>query len=154
MPIKGTIKKDAIRGDAYAAEIDDGAGTVREVTYTMIGEIEEEVPVIELPDGTKASGGRTTVEPFDVKIPMHHTEDYAFMEAWYKQCNSDPIPPTAYREMTVTMTSNSGTIERFEILEGVWIHGRTSAEKSMGEGQDTFMEITYKMCVDSRRADV
>lgn len=103
MPIKGVILPDHIQVNKYLLTVIG----MPPLVLTAISGIEEELDVSDLPDRTKASGGRTKPIEYDITLPLHHTVSRLAMEEWFDACK-DPILPTHKRLATLTMFSQSG----------------------------------------------
>lgn len=76
-------------------------------TFTSVSGLEEELDVVDLPDRTVASGGRTGPVEIEVGLPMHHTVEQAAMEAWFQE-SQDPVLPTYKKPGTFIASSLSG----------------------------------------------
>ena len=141
MALKGVIEKDIIASNKFKILFDGF-----EVICTSVSSIEEELVTTELPDGTRASGGRVEATEVTVTVPAHHTGAIAFMQAWWNGCQ-DPIIPSAYKTVAIVGTSGSGQILRTETCFGCFITGRTSAEYALEEGGEMTV-IEYTISVD------
>jgi len=144
MPAKGVINKDVIAGNKFQFLV---AGV--QLTVTAVEGLEEVLKTIDLPDGTRASGGRTEASEFTVRIPKHHTVEFAFFEAWYRE-GKDPVLATAYKPVTVLSLSNSNAITRTSSLFGCFITGRTEPDKSLEDGSEEMAEVEYTISVDDQ----
>lgn len=74
------------------------------LTPTEVSGLEEELNVVDMPDRTKASGGRTNPSEMTIMIPMHHTVEIFAMEAWWIECQ-DPVSPTYKKNGALLMES-------------------------------------------------
>jgi len=144
MSTKGVIDKNIIRGDNYKFVIGG-----EEYTLIMIGELSEELRVVNLPDDTNASGGRSQAIESEITIAEHMAKERNYFEDWWDQCR-DPIPPTAYRNPAIVKYNNEGNIGTTDELTNMFLTGRTSAELSLEDGAETMQVVTYKFSADSR----
>jgi hypothetical protein len=144
MGVKQIIDKNVIPGNSYTVIVD---GNV-EILFTEFGSIEETMQIIELPDGTQASGGRTEggIETTGM-IPAHDTDAIAFMDAWWEACK-EPVQPSAYKALTVIGTSVDGNVTRTDICTGVFLKGRTSPEYNLEDGGTNMTTIEYTFSID------
>lgn len=97
MAIKNTLQENHIQMNKFMAQIAPGVG---QILFTNIGEIEEELDMVDLPDRTSRSGGRKKQIEFEVTQPAHHETEVAAMEAWFADCQ-DPVAPDHLKVMTI-----------------------------------------------------
>jgi len=144
MALKGVIQKDHIPANKYKLMVG-----VKEIIATSVSAIEQTLVTTDLPDGTRASSGRTEASECTVMIPAHHNGDIAFMQAWWHSggANDGPVLPTTYKPMTVIGTSGTGAVNRIDTCFGCFITGRTSSEYSMEDG-GTMTVIEYTISID------
>lgn len=142
MALKGVIQKDVIAGNKYKVLFDGD-----EVLCVSVSAVEETLQTMDLPDGTRASGGRTEASEFTAIVPAHHNEDVAKMEIWWQSCQ-DPVLPTAYKTTSIIGTSTMGTTIRNDTHFGCFITGRTGAEYSLEDGGTTMTVIEYTISTD------
>lgn len=142
MALKGVIPKDIIAGNKFTLAIDNV-----EIVAVSVSGIEETLQVAELPDGTKASGGRTEASEMTIVIPQHLTASKLVMDAWW-QAGIDPVVPAAYKNITVTGTSSSGAIVSTDTLIGVFVTNRKSADYALEDGT-TMTTLEYTCSVDN-----
>jgi hypothetical protein len=84
-------------------------------TFTALSGLEEELDVVDLPDRTVASGGRTGPVEIEVMLPAHHIAEQAAMELWFQE-SQDPVLPTYKKPGTLLITSISGgTVRSFSM---------------------------------------
>lgn len=76
-------------------------------TFLTIAGLEEELDVVDLPDRTKASGGRSGPVEFTVTLPAHHEVQRIAMEIWYQE-GKDPVTPTYQKPATFLASSITG----------------------------------------------
>lgn len=93
-------------------------------TFTALAGLEEELDVVDLPDRTVASGGRTQPQEFTVMLPTHHITEQAAMELWFQE-SQDPVLPTYKKPATLLLPSISGQIVRSYSLIDVFPSKRT-----------------------------
>ena len=143
MAIKGVVDKDIIAGNEYTLTVDNV-----EIFCVSISSVEESMQVVELPDGTSASGGRTEggIE-CSVSIPAHHVDDIAYMDAWWNS-GKDPVPLSAYKVVTLQGRSKSGSKVMTDTCLGVFIKGRAGAEYMLEDGGTTMTVIEYTLSID------
>ena len=116
------------------------------ITFTTVGALEEELDKIDLPDRTAASGGRAKPVEFDVKVPMHHVEEIAAMEAWYEE-GQDPVSPGYQKTGALSNLSLSGLSRFMTTLYKLWVFKRATPELDMNNDGD-MAEKTYTMCAN------
>lgn len=141
MALKGVIPKDIIAANKFTLAIDNV-----EIVAVSVSGIEENLQVAELPDGTKASGGRTEASETTIVIPQHVTQSRQVMDLWWQSCK-DPVQPDAYKNITVTGTSSTGANTSVSTLIGVFITSRKSADYALEDGS-TMTVIEYTCSVD------
>jgi hypothetical protein len=117
-----------------------------DLTLTSISGIEEELEVIDLPDRTKASGGRTMAVEFDVTLPLHHTVQFAAMMAWYQE-GQDPVLPTYKKPATLLMPSISGNTTRSFTLVNAFI-GKFALPDTEMSNEGEMAEATFTIHAD------
>lgn len=105
--MKGTIQPDHIPLNKFQLLV---LG-LPPLTLMSLSGLEEELDVVELPDRTVASGGRTRAVEFTIEIPAHHTTEQAAMEVWFQE-SQDPVTPTYKKPGTLILTSISGGTTR------------------------------------------
>lgn len=103
MPIKGVILPDHVQVNKYLLTVIG----MPPLTITAISGLEEELDVTDLPDRTKATGGRTKPVEFDITLPAHHVIEQRAMELWFAQ-SKDPVLPTHKRLATLTLFTQLG----------------------------------------------
>lgn len=141
MPLKGVIQKDVIAGNKYQLLV----GTT-ELLVTSIGGFEEVLVTTDLPDGTRASAGRTEPFEFDISIPYHHTEDVDFMNLWFRGAQ-DPVRPDCYRTISMISQSGTGEIVRTATIFGAFPTTRSNPERALDNSDMTV--ITFTISGDS-----
>lgn len=139
---KGVINKDIIRLDNYVVTI-DGV----EYMAIRVGEFEQPMKKVNLPDGTAASGGRTEASTFEIEIPEHHDKERNFFDNWCALAK-DPIPPNAYKTVSVAKRTSSGGLTVTEDRLGCWPENRKSAEMSYDDGAEKMSTLVYTISCD------
>lgn len=142
MANKGVISKDIIRLDKYIITI-DGV----DLKAIRVGESNQTMKVVELPDGTAASGGRTEASEFEIEIPEHETKERLLLDKWWSDCK-DPISPSAYKVVTITRTSGTGGVSVVEDRVGCFVKGRRGGEMSYDGGSEEMATLIYSISCD------
>ncbi len=144
MPITldNTIDKDIMTAAKYTITVD---GIPRFITERS--GLQEPIDVVDLPDGSQVTGGRTPAQEFTIMVPQHHEADIRFFDAWHALSKANNTPRTVYRIMTATSRSNSGALSRTSTLLNVWVKGKTHPDLSIA-GTDQMTSVEYTMCVN------
>ena len=142
MGLKGTMEKDHIPLNKFELQV---LGLIPIRLVTVAG-IEEELETTDLPDRTRASGGNKLPIEFTAAQPMHHTEEVAAMEAWYKT-SQDPVSPTYKLPATLTYRSITGQVERVYALSGLFPRRRALPDADMTNPGD-MAQITWTFSAD------
>ena len=116
------------------------------ILFTMVGALEQEMDTVELPDRTKASGGRDKPGDTDLKVPMHHTVEVAAMDGWWDE-GKDPVTLTYKKPCTMAYISLSGLVVQVYTLTGCWLNKRATPDAEL-ENEGDLAEMTYGMCWD------
>ena len=95
-----------------------------EIVFTEIGDIEEVIDVVDLPDRTRASGGTKQPGDFSVIVPSHHDVDIAAMEAFFLEAQ-EPVAPTYKKAGVYSKKALDGTNVRQYALVGLFCSMRT-----------------------------
>lgn len=140
--MKGEIQADKFPLNKYEMFI-TGVGRI---LFTAITGLEEALDVVDLPDRTRSSGGRTQPLEFEVQVPAHHRDDILKMERWFRE-NRDPVLPTGKKAVTVTMISDSRLQTLTANLLGVFPRGRTIPDLDRTNDGEAAM-FTYAMSAD------
>jgi uncharacterized protein (DUF305 family) len=136
--MKGVIRPDHIPKNKFKFMV-NGLPDLTVVTHSGL---EENTDAVDLPDKTKASGGRTNPVEFTVGIPAHHTEEINAMDAWKKEGEGD-VQATYKKVAILTMMSLSGSNIFTHICVGTFITGRNVTEVDMGnDGEMEIVEYT------------
>ena len=115
------------------------------LNFTTMTMPEEELDVVELPDRTFASGGRTKPVEFSGMIPGHHTAEVALMLAWLKLEGVDPVFSTYKKPCTITMYRIDGSIGAVWELDGVFpFKYKASDMDTNSDGDMVTYEFTFK----------
>jgi len=140
--MKFAIQPDHIPVNKYALLV---AG-LPPITLTSIGSFNEELDTVDLPDRTKATGGRTKPGDTELKLPMHHVVEAAAMDLWYSE-GQDPVSPIYKKVATLNCLSNTGIIIRTFTIIGLFLNSRQTPDLEMGNDGD-MAELTYGACWD------
>ena len=139
MHTKGAIKPDHIGLNKFVLQV---LG-LPNLTVTAISGLSEELDVVDLPDRTVASGGRTGAISCEITIPLHHTEEIAAMEIWLQE-GQDPVSPTYKKPATLLLTSISGNVVRSYSFLDMFCAGRTIPDFEIANAGD-MAENSYMM---------
>lgn len=116
------------------------------ITFTSVGDLEQELKTMILPDGQAASAGISDPFEFDAEMPMHHVVELAAMEIWWIECN-DPVMPTAYKPGTMIYKSASGNLQLILMLERLFLKKR---KYPAGESRSEDMaKVTWTISCDN-----
>jgi len=114
------------------------------LTLTTIGDIDEELETVDLPDKTTASGGQRKALEFTATLPMHHDVEVAAVEAWYVQ-GQDPVHPLYKKVGTLVYERVGFGVPRSYTLMGLYISKRKIPGAEMAnEGEMQELELTFK----------
>lgn len=139
MTIKGSIKPDHIALNQYQLLV---VG-LPPITFTTVGDIEEELETVELPDRTKASGGNTKAGEFTATMPMHHLVELAALELWYKE-GQHPVTATYKKPGTMIYKGIDGKVFKSYSLTGLFISKRKLPGTDMkNAGEMAEVELTF-----------
>jgi hypothetical protein len=136
------IQTDHIGDNAYNFSV-TGLG---EIDAVEIGELTEELRTVDLPDGTRASGGKTNPVEFELSVPAHHNLTVAKMEAWYQE-GKDPVSPGYKKPGVLTLKRMSGSNGRQYSCLGIFVTGRGIPGSKL-EGDGAMQVLKYPMSVD------
>ncbi len=139
---KFVIQPDPIQVSNYRLSV-VGLPTL---TPTSVGALEQELDKSDLPDRTQVSGGRTKPGEFEMKIPLHHAQEIAAMNAWYAE-GQDPQTPTYKKVGTMVQESGSKLNKSATTIVGLWCQKRSKPESEMTNDGE-MAEATYTMCYD------
>jgi len=142
MGLKGVLLEDHIPLSNYELAI---AGIVP-IIFTSVGAIELELDTVDLPDRTKASGGRTKPGEIEVKVPLHHVVEIAAMDTWLEE-GQDPVLPTYKKVGTLSGLSLSGLITQTFTMIGLFNRKKMTPEFVM-ENDGELSENTYSLSWD------
>lgn len=113
-----------------------------EIVFTEIGDIEETLDVVDLPDRTRASGGTKQAGDFSVIVPSHHDVDIAAMEAWFLEAQGN-VSPTYKKAGIYTKKGLDGSNIRQYSLIGLFCSARTLTTVNLeNEGEMDAVEYT------------
>jgi hypothetical protein len=141
MSLKGLIEGDHIPNNKYELNV-VGLPTI---VFTKVAGLESEVPGVDLPDRTMATGGQRSVSEVTTEVPNHHSVNVAIMEAWFEE-GVDPVSPTYKKVGTLVQVSNTGEIRRGWSLTGMWIKKRKLADMEMADvGEMSVNEYTFSV---------
>jgi hypothetical protein len=141
MAIKNVLQENRIQMNKFSLSFQPGVG---EVTLMSVGELEEELDTVDLPDRTTRSGGRKKQIEFDVVQPAHHDIEVAAMEAWYVDCQ-DPVAPDHLKVGTYTRFDQQGTPRRTVTLDNCWLSKKVESESDLdNDGEQATITWTVK----------
>ena len=141
MPVKNLLGKDVIGANKFTFSVDND-----DLLVVSVSGLDETLQVIEFPDGTAASGGRTDPSETTVVVAQHTKASITFFDAWWEMCK-DPVPPSAYKNATVTGNSSSGNESATTTMISVFIKSRKGADYSLEDGT-TMTVVEYTLSVD------
>jgi hypothetical protein len=138
--MKGVIHPDHIPRNKYQLLVDG----MPDFTFLTVGNLEEELETVDLPDRTTASGGNTKPIEFTAAIPTHHTEERDAMEAWYQE-GQDPVDP-GYKKTAILVKQSISEFQTVAYtLIGTYPCKRNTSELEMAnEGELDQIEWTFK----------
>lgn len=140
--MKGEVQKDHMPDNKYQYLV---LGLLPLTVVEMSG-IEDELNKTELPDQTIASGGSRKPTEFTISIPLHHREEQAAMEAWYREAQ-DPVSPSYKKIGTLLNKSLSGTKVASWSTAGVFPWKRATGELKMG-GEGAMLVVEWSLSAD------
>ena len=141
MSLKGLIEGDHIPNNKFELNI---VG-LPAITFIKVSGLESEVPGVDLPDRTMASGGQRSGSEITVEVPNHHTTSVALMEVWFEE-GVDPVSPTYKKVGTLVQVSLTGEIRRGWTLSGMWVTKRKLSDMEMADvGEMSVNEYTLKV---------
>jgi hypothetical protein len=136
---KFAIQEDHIRANKYIFSVSG----LPPITFTSVGSLANELDVVDLPDRTQASGGRTKAGECEVKVPSHHVVEVAACDSWVDEAK-DPVSPTYKKVGTMTFQSGTGLKVRTKTLIGCFLSKGELPEAEMNnEGE--MVEDTYTL---------
>lgn len=143
--MKGTIQEDHIPLNKFILSV-SGIGV--DLIFTTVSGIEEELDAVDMPDRTKATGGRTQAVEFTAMLPLHHEVEQAAMEEWFNQTHGDGREPNvdlAYKRTgTLRLPSISGAIQVSFTLDELFPTKRALPDFEMdNEGEMAQVEWTF-----------
>lgn len=141
--LKGRIQPNHIPKNSFELQIN---GLAKTIFFTEIGEIPEELDVVDLPDRTTASGGgNTKATEFTGMQPSHHDVEVQIMESWFQEAQ-DPVAATYKKTGTLLQKAIDGTIVRTYTLQGIFPKRRSIGEMSIeNEGELQVIEWTFSV---------
>ena len=140
--MKFSIRDDHIPVNKYRMDV---AGIIP-ITFTTIGSFDIERDTVDLPDRTKASGGRSKAGEVEVKVPMHHYDQVAAMDAWFAE-GLDPVSPTYKKVATMTLLSLTSLGQRSSTVIGANVSKKADPDKEMND-DGNMAEMAYTICWD------
>jgi hypothetical protein len=143
MALKGIILPDHIPVNKYELTI-VGMSTI---VMTSVSGLETEVPAIDLPDRTKATGGQPSSAELTVTVPMHHASEILQMDIWHTEAQ-DPITITYKRAGILEHKSGTGDIIKQYTLIGIWCSKRKLPDLAYDD-DGAMAEVEYTLQVDS-----
>lgn len=142
MGIKGVLLPNHVQLNKYDLRVIGVAPLV----ITAVSGIEEELDVSDLPDRTKATGGRTKPVEFDITIPAHEVISQKAMELWFEE-TKDPVSPTHKKIGTLTTFTQSNFPLVSFTLDGLMPIKRALPDYEM-DGDGEMAEHVWTMSAD------
>lgn len=142
MGIKGVIQPDHVQTNKYDLRVIG----LPPLVITAISGIEEELDTTDLPDRTKATGGRTKPVEFDITIPAHEIVTQKAFELWFEECK-DPVTPTHKKIGTLTTFTQSNLPLVAFTLDAMMPIKRALPDLEM-EGDGEMSEHVWSMSAD------
>lgn len=138
--MKGTIQPGHIGVNHYELIVVGAPPLV----FTEISGFDSETTWVELPDRTQASGGEETVGEFTAMLPLHHTVERDYLDAWI-QSGRDPVSPEYKKVATMLWKNIHGEVTSTFSLVGIACSKRTTPDAEMGnDGEMATNEYTFK----------
>ena len=116
------------------------------IVFTTVGSFTDATTEAELPDGTVASGGKSSPVEIPVTVPRHHLVSIMAMDNW-KQQGKDPIDPGYKKTGTLITYSGTGDVFKTEQLIGVWARDKATPDLDMDNDGD-MAENSYVLRAD------
>lgn len=148
MPIKGIISPDHVQLNKFDLRVIG----LPPLVITAISGIEEELDMSDLPDRTKATGGRVKPVEFDITIPAHEIQSQISMESWYGE-TQDPVTPTHKKIGTLILFTQSNFPLRSFTLVGMMPRGRNLPDFEM-ENDGEMADVVWPMSADQIEPDL
>jgi hypothetical protein len=142
MGMKGDIQPDHILTNRATLNV----GGIFTFVPSETGELSDEIKMVDLPDDTRATGGRKKATEMTFKIPSHHTVDMLAVEAW-RIAGVGIVLPGYKRMVVLTIESATGGNKLVRILFGCWISKRVDPATQMG-GDGNMAETEFTMQID------
>ncbi len=142
--MKYALQEDHIRVNKYRMAV---IGLPVDLTPVNIGALDRETDTVDLPDRTKASGGREKANETEISIPAHHLQEVAAMNIWRMEA-IDPVSPTYKKTAVVTAFSGTGIRVMMRTCEGAWLNKDGTPDLEMND-EGEMAVIKYGMCWDS-----
>ena len=144
MGIKNVLLENRIPQNKFRNVIQPSVG---EITFISVGDLEEELDFVDLPDRTSRTGGRTKQIEFEVVQPMHHDIEVAAMEAWYTECK-DPVSPDHLKIWTYTRIDLGDNPRRVTVLDNCSVMKKVESESDLDNDGD-MATITWTIKADA-----
>lgn len=116
------------------------------ITFTTVSSITDATTETTLPDGTSASGGKTTPKEFTVTVPAHHLVQVAAMDNWKRQ-GEDPVDQGYKKAGTLIGYTGTGNAFKSWSLSGLWCRDRVTPDFDMDDDGEMAV-VTYLMKAD------
>jgi len=111
--------------------------------FVTLSGIEEETDMVELPDRTRASGGRTKPVEFTASIPLHHTAEFLALEELALEAVTGVA--TYKRPASLLIHKLDGGVPRSFLLEGLWVQRRRLPDlDANNDGEMATVEYTFQ----------
>lgn len=117
------------------------------LTPVTIGEIEEELQTVDLPDRTRASGGYTSPTSTEVGIAMSEHAQMFAMEAWFADCQGS-VAANYKKSATLIYEPIGVGISRIYQLHGVFPQSRGTPAVAM-ENEGELAVVSWTLSIDS-----
>lgn len=142
MPLKGVFESDHVPVNKFKFVVDG----LPPIVFTKVTGLEEEVPSVDLPDKTTATGGRSNPGEIELSQPMHHKKEVLAMEGWYAE-GKDPVSLFYKKDGVLTYYSQSGISQKSWLVAGGHLTKRSLPDAELDNDGD-MAEIGWTCKVD------
>jgi hypothetical protein len=140
MTLKRLVKPDHIPLNNFKLTVQ---GMI-DILFISVSGLDEELESVDLPDRTAASGGNTKAGAFTAKQMMHHVQEVAALEQWYK-ASMHPVDPAYKKDALLKFKSISDRVSSTYSLRGIFPHKRVIPNPDMNdEGKAAEIEWTFR----------
>ena len=140
MSLKRTIRADHMPVNNYRLNVTN----MIPIVFISVEGLDEELETVDLPDRTARSGGNTKAGSFTAKIMLHHTNEVAALERWYKD-SQHPVKPDYLKNATLTFWSLTDQKSKTYALTDVFPHKRAISNADMNdEGKPAEATWTFR----------